>query len=61
MQELVQSALEAAKKGDKNKAVEIIRQVLHTNPNDIEALLALATFVDDSMRKRKVLNRVLSL
>lgn len=61
MSELVQSAVEAAKQGDKRKALEFIKQALNSNPNDIDALLMLATMVDESTRKRQVLNRVLSL
>ena len=61
MHELVQSAMEAARRGDKSKALQLIKQVINSNPNDIDALLALATMVDESMRKRQILNRVLSL
>lgn len=61
MHQLVQSAMDAAKQGDKRKALEFIKQALNSNPNDIDALLMLATMVDESMRKRQVLNHVLSL
>ena len=61
MHPLVQSATAALKQGDKNKAGELIEQALHANPNDIEALLILATIVDQSPLKRQILNRVLSL
>jgi len=61
MHELLQSAREAARQGDKSKALELIKQVINSNPNDIDALLTLATIVDESMRKRQILNRVLSL
>ena len=61
MDPVVQSALEAANQGDKAKALDIVKQALSTNPNEIDALLALATFVDEPARKRQVLNRVLSL
>jgi hypothetical protein len=61
MDNLIQSALDAASQGGKNKALELIQQGLSTNPNDIEALLAFASFVDEPTRKRQILNRILSL
>jgi hypothetical protein len=61
MHNLSQSALDAASQGDKNKARELIQQALSTNPNDIAALLAFASVVDEPTRKRQILNRVLSL
>lgn len=61
MHQLVQLAVDAAKQGDKSKALEFIKQALGSNPNDIDAMLLLATMVDESTRKRQVLNRVLSL
>jgi len=61
MHELLQSAMEAARQGDKSKALELIKQVINSNPNDIDALLTLSTMMDESMRKRQILNRVLSL
>lgn len=61
MQNLIQSAMEAAREGNKNKALELIQEALSTNPNDIEALLAFASFVDEPTRKRQILNRILSL
>jgi hypothetical protein len=61
MHQFVQSAIEAAKHGDKNKALDFIKQVLAANPNDVEAWLVLATVVDDHERKSQCLKRVLSL
>lgn len=61
MNNLTQSAIEAASKGDKKEALELIQQALSTNPNDIDALLTLASFVDEPTRKRQVLNRILSV
>lgn len=61
MDNLIQSALDAARQGDKNKALGLIQQALSTNPNDIAALLAFASVVDEPTRKRQILNRVLSL
>lgn len=61
MDQRIQSALEIANQGDKNKAAELLKQVLDSNPNDIDALLVLATLTEDGMRKRQILNRVLSL
>jgi hypothetical protein len=61
MQNLVQSAIDAANQGDRSKALEVIKQALSTNPNDIDALLAFASFVDEPTRKRQILNRILSL
>ena len=39
MHQFVQSALEAANQGDKNKAIDFIKQVLAANPNDVDAWL----------------------
>jgi len=61
VQNLIQSAMDAASEGNKNKALELIQQALSTNPNDIETLLVFASFVDESTRKRQILNRILSL
>jgi hypothetical protein len=61
MNKFVQSAIEAAKQGDNQKAVAFIKQVLNSNPNDVDAWLVLAAVVDDPQRKRQCLNRVLKL
>lgn len=61
MNELIQSAMEAASRGDKNTALGLINQACDVNPNDTDALLVLATLVDEPTRKRQILNRVFSL
>jgi hypothetical protein len=61
MHQFVQSALEAANQGDKNKAIDFIKQVLASNPNDVDAWLVLAAVLDDPERKRQCLKRVLTL
>src|SRR6185503_8662624 len=61
MHQFIQSAKDAADRGDKNKAFEQIKQALQANPNDIDALLVLASLVVELARKRLVLNRILSL
>lgn len=61
MNQFVQSAIEAAKQGDNNKALAFLKQVLNANPNDVDAWLVLAAVVDDPQRKRQCLNRVLKL
>jgi hypothetical protein len=61
MHTLIQLAIDAANQGDKKKALEFFKQALSTNPNDIDALLAFASFVDEPTRKRQILNRILSL
>ena len=61
MHQFVQSAIEAAKQGDNNKALAFLKQVLNSNSNDIDAWLVLAAVVDDPQRKRQCLNRVLTL
>lgn len=61
MHAVVQSAINAAKQGDKIQAVEYIKQVLTANPKDVDAWLVLAAVVDEPERKRQCLNRVLSL
>ena len=61
MHEFVESAIEAANQGDKNKALALLKQVLTANPNDVEAWLVLAAIVDAPERKRQCLNRALAL
>lgn len=61
MQNLVQSAIDAANQGNKNKAIDFLKQALNNNPKDIDALLVLAAIVNEPTRKRQVLNRILSL
>src|SRR5512143_250947 len=61
MQPLVQSAIDAAKRGENNKALELLKQALAANPNDIDAWLVVAAVVEQPERKRQCLNRVLSL
>jgi hypothetical protein len=61
MHQLVQSAIKTAQQGDKNKALEFLKQALTANPNDIEAMLVLAGIVEQPDRKRQLLNRVLVL
>lgn len=61
MHQFVQSAIEAAHQGDKNKALDFIKQVLAANPNDVDAWLVLAAVVDEPERKRQCLKRVLTL
>jgi hypothetical protein len=56
----IQPITDAIRQGDKNKAIELIKQALSTNPNDIDILLVLATLVEEPTRKRQVLNRILS-
>ncbi len=61
MHQFVQSAIEAAKQGDNDKAIAFLKQVLSANPNNIDAWLVLAAVVEDPQRKRQCLNRVLKL
>ncbi len=61
MQPLVQSAIDAAKRGENNKALELLKQALAADPNDIDAWLVVAAVVEQPERKRQCLNRVLSL
>ncbi len=61
MQPLVQSAIDAANRGENNKALEILKQVLAANPNDVDAWLVVAAVVEQPERKRQCLNRVLTL
>lgn len=61
MQPLVQSAIDAANRGETNKALEFCKQALAANPNDVDAWLVVAAVVDQPERKRQCLNRVLSL
>ncbi len=61
MHQFVQSAIEAANQGDKNKAMSFLKEVLSANPNDVDAWLVLAAVVDEPKRKRQCLNRVLAL
>jgi hypothetical protein len=61
MHPLVQSAIDAARQGDKTKSIDLVRQVLTSNPNDVDAWMVLAAVVDDPERKRQCLNRVLTI
>ena len=61
MHKLIESAIEAANHGDKNKAMAFLKQVLTANPKDTEAMLVLAGLVDDPDHKRHVLNRLLTV
>src|SRR5512142_13171 len=61
MQPLVQSAIDAANRGDNNKALELCKQALSANPNDVDAWLVIAAVVEQPERKRQCLNRVLSI
>ncbi len=61
MQPLVQSAIDAANRGENNKALELLKQALTANPNDVDAWLVVAAVVEQPERKRQCLNRVLSL
>jgi len=61
MHQLIQSAIDAAHQGDKNKAMGFIKEVLSANPNAVDAWLVLAAIVDEPQRKRQCLNRVLTL
>ncbi|RPJ17666.1 MAG: hypothetical protein EHM33_32825 [Chloroflexi bacterium] len=61
MQPFVQSAIDAANRGENNKALELLKQALAANPNDVEAWLVVAAVVEQPERKRQCLNRVLTL
>jgi len=61
MHQSVQSAIEVAKQGYKDKAVELLKGVIIANPNDVDAWMVLAAVVDDPQRKRQCLNRVLTI
>jgi hypothetical protein len=61
MQPLVQSAIDAANRGENNKAMEFLKQALAANPNDVDAWLVVAAVVEQPERKRQCLNRVLTL
>lgn len=61
MPQSIQPVIEAIKRGEKQKAIELIKQALSVDPSDINMLMVLATILEDPSRKRKVLNRVLSL
>lgn len=60
MPQPLQPVTEAIQRGEKHKALELIKEALSIDPYDIEMLLILATLVDEPTRKRQVLNRVLS-
>ena len=61
MHQFVESAIEATNQGDKNKALDLLKQALTANPNDVDAWLVLAALVDEPERKRQCLERVLAL
>lgn len=57
----IQPITDAIRRGDKNTAIALIKEALNTDPKDIDALLLLATMVEEPTRKRQVLNRILSV
>ena len=61
MHPLIQLAIEATQSGDKNKAFELLRQILTANPNDVDAMLVLAGLTDQPERKRQILDRALRI
>jgi len=61
MHPLVQSALDAANRGEKDNAMVFLKRVLASDPNNVEAWLMVAAIVDQPERKRQCLNRVLAL
>jgi hypothetical protein len=60
MNQFVNAALAALKQGDKNKAMEYLKQAIAANQKDVDAWLVLSTLMDPE-RKRQCLNRVLTL
>jgi hypothetical protein len=61
MHQIVQAAIDAANAGQTAQAMQYLKQVLTENPNDAEAWLVLAAVVEDPVRKRQCLERVLKL
>lgn len=61
MNQFVNAALAAIRQGDKNKAIEHLKQAIAANQNDVDAWLVLSAVLDQSERKRQCLNRVLTL
>lgn len=61
MHELVKSAIEAEKSGDRKRAQGYLKQVLTENPKDVDAWLVLAATFDDPEKKRQCLNKVLAI
>jgi hypothetical protein len=61
MHPLIQSAIEAVKQGNNAQAMDLFKQVLSVNPNDVDGWLALAAVVDQPDQKRECLERALAL
>jgi hypothetical protein len=61
MHELVKSAIEAEKSGDRTRAQGYLKQALTGNPRDVDAWLVLAATFDDPEKKRQCLNKVLTI
>ncbi|MBI5953092.1 MAG: hypothetical protein HY865_15655 [Chloroflexi bacterium] len=61
MNQFVNSALASIKQGDKNKAIELLKQAIASSQNDVDAWLVLSALMDHPERKRQCLNRVLTL
>ena len=57
----LEDAVAAAEAGDKNKAYVILAALLKTEPNNVDAWVALSEIVDDEKQKRTFLTRALSL
>jgi hypothetical protein len=46
MPQPIQPITDAIQRGDKNQAVELIKQALSVDPRDVDVLLVLATIVE---------------
>ena len=57
----LEDAVAAAEAGDKNKAYVILAALLKTEPNNVDAWVALSEIVDDEKQKRTFLTRALAL
>lgn len=57
----LEDAVAAAEAGDKNKAYVILAALLKTEPNNVDAWVALSEIVDDEKQKRTFLTRALTL
>lgn len=61
LREMLKQAVEAAKEGDRAAALELVDEVLKSDPKNVQAMLVLARLVRGDEQKREVLDTILSI
>ncbi|TVR21390.1 MAG: hypothetical protein EA396_08250 [Anaerolineaceae bacterium] len=61
LREMLKQAVQAAKEGDRAAALELVDEVLKSDPENVQAMLLLVRLVRDEEQKRDVLGAILSI